>query len=242
MGISLKTYLELKHSVINAGYASEFDWSENIERPRNETEFWLDYGWVVCNSGMKNQIARIIWDKILDAYSNGKKAIDVFGHKGKASAIDDVFEKKDSLYANLLNCKTDDSVLEFCEKLPWIGQITKYHLAKNYGAQVAKPDRWLARLAKLSNESVQDLCKRLSEESGDKIVSVDTVLWRACNLGLCNSILNSFEKAESGGKSFNYGQISTDHATSDETALHIARVSNSAIITCKNCGSFIFDA
>ena len=133
---------------------------------------------------MKNQIAQKIHEKIINAIADGKCARDVFGHKGKTTAIDQAWESKFELFDKLLGCNSPEETLAYCESLPFIGKITKYHLAKNCGAQVAKPDRWLIRVANESGEGVQELCERISSESGDKVSVVDNVIWRACNLGL----------------------------------------------------------
>ena len=77
--------------------------------------------------------------------------------------------------------------LAFLESLPWIGGITKYHAAKNFGLQYAKPDVHLARLAEREGCTAQQLCERLAGELGLRVASVDTVLWRACATGVINS-------------------------------------------------------
>ena len=78
-----------------------------------------------------------------------------------------------------------DSRLEFLERLPWIGPITKFHLARNLGMDVCKPDRHLLRIAKAHHGTTPAaLCGRLSRLSGDRIGVVDVVLWRAANLRL----------------------------------------------------------
>lgn len=70
----------------------------------------------------------------------------------------------------------------YLRSLPWIGDITCWHLAKNYGHDVAKPDRHLVRIA--GDEGVHGLCARLARESGDRVATVDLVIWRAANLGM----------------------------------------------------------
>lgn len=80
-----------------------------------------------------------------------------------------------------------DDKLAFCESLPWIGGITKYHLAKNFGADVAKPDVHLKRLADAAGCTAQALCDRLARETGYRVGTVDVVLWRACAIGLVDS-------------------------------------------------------
>lgn len=64
-------------------------------------------------------------------------------------------------------------------EFPYIGPITYFHLAKNIGVHVAKPDRHLSRLVKeLNISSVQTLCSYIGERTGDTIPVVDIVLWR----------------------------------------------------------------
>lgn len=71
----------------------------------------------------------------------------------------------------------------YLETLPWIGKITKYHLARNLGIDVAKPDRHLMRLSeKFGFASVQEMCENISRKTGDRIGLVDLILWRDANL------------------------------------------------------------
>jgi hypothetical protein len=82
--------------------------------------------------------------------------------------------------------------LAFCETLPWIGGITKYHLAKSYGLDFAKPDVHLQRLADLEGVTAQELCARLAPELGWKVRTVDLVIWRACATGILDSRTGAF--------------------------------------------------
>ena len=74
--------------------------------------------------------------------------------------------------------------MAYLESIPWIGGITKYHLAKNLGFDCCKPDRHLVRISKEYNTSPEELCKRISEATGDRVATVDLVIWRVANLGL----------------------------------------------------------
>jgi len=67
-------------------------------------------------------------------------------------------------------------------RLPFIGSITKKHLARNIGLlDVAKDDVWLVRLAKeFDASSVDELGDFLSKEFGEKVGVVDLILWRYC--------------------------------------------------------------
>ena len=127
----------------------------------------------------KYQIARQIWNRVRPVVESGSSASTVFGHKGKSAAIDYVWQNRDELLKKYLAA---EDKIEYLQSLPWIGVITKWHLAKNFGHDCAKPDRHLVRIA--GEEGVHKLCFRLSEASGDRIATVDLVLWRAANLGL----------------------------------------------------------
>ena len=77
----------------------------------------------------------------------------------------------------------EQSPIEFLQTFQYIGAVTSYHLAKNLGLQIAKPDRHLVRLSDLLGfENVQDLCSVIAKDSGDTIPVVDIVLWRFATL------------------------------------------------------------
>lgn len=177
--MTTKMYLSLKRRVVDLGYSDMIEWSEGLKPVSDVETFWSEFAWVVLNSGMKEQIARQIWGRVRPAVENGASAGSVFGHKGKAAAIDHVYANREQLLAEYL--KAPDK-LEYLRSLPWIGGITSYHLAKNYGHDCAKPDRHLVRIA--GKEGTHALCARLARASGDRIATVDVVLWRAANLGL----------------------------------------------------------
>lgn len=183
--LSLADYRNLREQVRLAGYGREYEWAQTVKKPICSNDFLAEYIWVVVNSGMKNQIAEKIMGRIVNAIKTGQDISGVFGHKKKVEAIKYVMENKDRLYREFIfECDTDEKRLEFCGSLPHIGDITKYHLAKNYGTDCAKPDRHLIRIAEKSGESVVELCVRLSKMSGDRVATVDVVLWRAANLGM----------------------------------------------------------
>lgn len=177
----LLRYMVLREAIVNRGYGDEITWAQNVKPVADADTFWSEYAWVVLNSGMKNQVAAGIWERVRPVVKAGGDANSVFRHKGKASAINQVWKER----VRLLNCYracADELKLDWLESLPWIGPITKYHLAKNYGFDCAKPDRHLVRIS--GKEGTHALCARLAKESGDRIATVDLVIWRAANLGM----------------------------------------------------------
>lgn len=177
--LDLAHYNQLRSEITDLGYGHEIEWSQSVQPVSDPHVFWAEFAWVVLNSGMKNQVAQGIWARVRPAVEAGGSASDVFGHKGKAAAIDRVWRERAELLEQYLAAVDK---LEFLRALPWIGAITCWHLAKNYGLDVAKPDRHLVRIA--GGEGVHAMCDRLASESGDRVATVDLVIWRAANLGL----------------------------------------------------------
>ena len=173
-------YFKIKNEIIEKGHLGEIEWYNNIPNLEDLDKifFFREYAWVVINSGMKNQVAEGIFKK----FWNGNKTFnfDAIRHPLKNKAIKKVYNRLDFYFDHLLQSKAK---LKFLKNLPHIGDITKYHLAKNLGLNFAKPDRHLVRIANLFGyDNVQDFCKVVSELSHDKIGVVDLVFWRYANL------------------------------------------------------------
>jgi len=181
---------DLKKIITLLGEQAKEDihWAENIKPPKNAKEFAYEIIYVICNSGMKNTIATKIYQKVTAALVRGESATTVFKHKGKSEAIDGIWENRNELFRDFRSKKTtEDQMIFIGTKLPWIGKITQYHVAKNFGVDVAKPDVHLQRLADIEKTTPQKLCERLTEATGYRVATVDTILWRACANGILNS-------------------------------------------------------
>lgn len=183
--ITLDLFNHIVARLHDAGFAQDdIEWSENCGPPATPEEFASEAIFVICNSGMQNKIARKIFDRVMPMVQAGGSARNVFGHQGKCDAIDVIWALRLEFWRGYMDA--DDKVA-FCETLPWIGGITKFHLAKNFGADVAKPDVHLQRLADLEGVPAQALCERLAAASGYRAATVDLLLWRACAEGILNS-------------------------------------------------------
>lgn len=178
--IDLTRYLDLKDAVIAAGYARDIDWCEDVRPCQAPCLFASQYIWVVLNSGMRAQVAESIAERLYPAIGEGRPVRSEFGHPGKAAAIERCLVEAPEWFAEY---QAAGDKLAYLETLPWIGPITKWHLAKNLGHDCAKPDRHLVRIAG-SEEAAHAMCARLAEETGDRIAAVDYVIWRAANLGM----------------------------------------------------------
>ena len=158
--------------------------------PTDATDFALRVCYVIVNSGMKWTVAKEIWERMKPSLVETGTVGDTFGHPGKRKSIEQVIADRDVHFASLNDAweKSRDDVIEFCGTLPHIGGVTKFHLAKNLGVDVAKPDVWLERVAAESGEDVQTMCERLSVESKDRVATVDYVVWKTCQQGWWNPV------------------------------------------------------
>ena len=182
--ITLARFRALEQVLRARGYGPMIEWSEHLKPPTTAEDFAAHAIYVICNSGMRVTIAAPISEKCIAALHDGRSAKQVFGHPGKAQAIDTIWEQREELFAGYLSA---NAKLDFLETLPWIGKVTKHHLAKNLGASAAKPDVHLVRLANREKTTPARLCRRLARLTGYAIPTIDSILWRACADGVLKS-------------------------------------------------------
>lgn len=176
------TYKTIKKNLIDRGYQQEMDMIlDMLDTPCDDKRrFLLETIYVIINSGMKQQIAKKIYEKVVKRLESGKSIEGAFRHKGKVKAILYVWENYDRLWSEYI---TASDKLSYLESIPFVGPITKYHLARNLGMDTVKPDRHLERISKKWGTDPFTLCERISKKTGDKVGFVDFVIWRAANLG-----------------------------------------------------------
>lgn len=162
----------------------DVEWSEAVALPETAEAFAFEAIWVICNSGMKHSVARLIEGRVLAAIRAGRPVSEAFGHKGKAAAMQALWDGRDGYFKELLAA---GDRLSYLATLPWIGDITKFHLAKNCGIDCAKPDVHLQRLAAAEGADCHALCARLAAATGYRVATVDLILWRACATGIIDS-------------------------------------------------------
>jgi hypothetical protein len=182
--MTAKRFLLLENALRARGYGPMIDWSQSIEPPTDADDFASRVIYVICNSGLRVTIAAPIAEACVTVLREGRSATEVFGHARKAAAIDLIWRERHTLFEQY---RRAIAKLDFLAGLPWIGPVTKHHLAKNLGATAAKPDVHLIRLANAEGTTPARLCRRLARLTGYKISTVDSVLWRACADGILDS-------------------------------------------------------
>ena len=177
-------YLRLKVRLAELGYGKEAEWARDVRLCADADTFATEAIWVIVSAGMKNQIAEGIFIRVMDALKSSLSPMTVFHHPSKDRAIEWIWRNRLSLFETFRRAVSDEARVAFLRTLPWIGDVTKYHLARNLGLDFCKPDRHLVRIAQSCFTTPEELCARLAKETGDRIGVVDVVLWRAANLGI----------------------------------------------------------
>jgi len=180
--------------VCDDGYFDEIQWQKNLKFENiDESTFLKELSWVIISSGMKEKVARKIFVEItpifhywhsaksitMDSENCRRRAQVVFKHEGKIAAIIDSAKLICARGYRKLKNEIQKSPIDKLLIFPYIGKITSFHLAKNIGLPVAKPDRHLTRIADMAGyDDVQEFCSEISKSSGDTVPVVDIVLWR----------------------------------------------------------------
>jgi len=176
------------------GFDKEIEWCE--QRPTfNRMLDWQilkEYAWVVFNSGMRNSVIEAKWQEICEAFrffnlkfildepdTVLKEALNVFGHYNKVGAVIEFAEKLWKEGSGFRN-KVNENPLDTLTQLSFIGDITKYHLARNLGFDFIKPDRHLTRLGDRYGLTAFELCNLIHEKTGRRLGTIDVILWRYC--------------------------------------------------------------
>src|SRR6266571_5890786 len=192
--LRLQSYCFAKQRVIAAGYSREIDWQDSLRfHEVSETDFLRETAWVILACGMRESVVRarfpaiteafLFWETarsiVYDLESCTSRALHVFAHGGKIRAIGLVAQKVAELGFWTVKGTIALQGLAFLRTLPFIGEITQFHLAKNLGLEEVKPDRHLVRFAHaFGYASPRALCEDIATHTGDRITVVDLVLWR----------------------------------------------------------------
>jgi len=183
-----------KNYVHASGYGYESIWQSSLNYADfTEQDLLREAAWVILNSGFKEEVVRKCFNYISLCFCDWESAETIVQNEKNCRETSLVklnnTKKIDAIIrvASIINecgfvCLKNNIIIDpitELQKLPYIGSVTSFHLAKNLGFPIAKPDRHLVRFAKcFGYDDVQDLCCRISERTGDPIQCVDIVLWR----------------------------------------------------------------
>lgn len=172
-------YPQIRQAIVQIPDAAELiNWVEHLRRPAEANEFAFRIAFVIMVSGFRYCICKRISEFVKAALVSGQPVFNAFRHPGKAAAIQLIYNDRQRLFEEF-GTVPDERIPNWCETLPWVGPVTKYQAARDLGMNVAKPDRHMLRLGASIGETVQVICEHVAESSGDRIATVDLVLWYA---------------------------------------------------------------
>lgn len=206
----VSAYLSARDYVIACGYGPEIDWQDQCFLDQvTESSFLRETAWVILSAGMRERVIRNRFPAISEAFLSWRSASDisrcrrqcaraalkVFRHPTKIAAIAFAAQTITTMTFEAFRTALRDHGIELLQEFPFIGPVTRYHLAKNLGMDVVKPDRHLVRLAHTAGfEQPDELCRAVAEVTGDRIGTIDVVLWRYATLD--PSYLHLFDRPE----------------------------------------------
>lgn len=187
-------YVHAKRCVLDAGFGWEIIWQRTRQSDdMTETLLLREAAWVILSTGMREAIVRSKFPIISRAFFEWRSASQIakhaghcksqafphFRHQAKLNAIVSVARLISRRGFEILKYEILQDPLPVLCQFPYIGPVTSFHLAKNLGLSVPKPDRHLSRMAQLFGyENVHEFCHTISGFIGDPVEVVDIVLWR----------------------------------------------------------------
>jgi hypothetical protein len=186
-------YLRAK-AFAEAHFGDEILWQRQADIARiTESDFLRETAWVIFCTGFRERTLRTYFSYLSLCFCDWESAnaivqcaevcrtsaLAAFNNPRKVDAIIEIARRIDQEGFTNFRLEILQKPIDVLRRLPYIGPITAFHLAKNLGFPVAKPDRHLQRLATaLSYTDAHLLCQDIAEVSGDPPQVVDLVLWR----------------------------------------------------------------
>jgi len=175
---------------------ANLEYWRNLPRPADISEkfFFSELTWCIYNAGMKETLIRQKWPALTDAFhdfdadmivSNFSQvwavALKVFNHPGKCDAVINsaINIIKDRPINEKMASMTEDEALKYFQSYPYIGRVTRYHIARNVGFDVVKPDRHLVRIAEFLKYQTPDaLVQEIANLTGERKGFIDYIIWQ----------------------------------------------------------------
>lgn len=182
------------YAAVSAELAVEVAWQRAVSPDRfTETDLLREAAWVILCSGFREAVVRRAFGHVSLCFCDWESAGAIveaapvcvlaarsaFNNPQKLAAIVQVARCINTETFPVLKRRILEQPAAELRRFPFIGKVTAWHLARNLGCDVAKPDRHLIRLAHLFGyPDPHQLCAALADESGEPVRVVDLVLWR----------------------------------------------------------------
>lgn len=187
-------YREAHNFISKSVFAEELRWQSVLKfSDLSEQDFLRETAWVILCSGFREATLRKLFSTISLCFCDWESAaiitersalcrataLDVFGNRKKIDSILAICAMVAQQGFVTVKDRISARPMEELRGLPFIGPVTSWHLAKNLGFDVAKPDRHLERLAlHLGFADTHAMCAQVAAVTGQSQAVIDLVLWR----------------------------------------------------------------
>lgn len=191
---AVRFFSKARSYVHSAGLTSEVAWQRDSDFVEfTESDLLREHAWVALCSGFRESVVRRVFDHVSLCFcdwesseaivSSGEvcclTAASSFANRAKLKGILSAARQVNAVgFSKFKQSVLADPINQF-QSLPYIGPITSWHLAKNLGLDVAKPDRHLVRVSEfLGFRDANHLCRELAVSTGEQAKVVDLIVWR----------------------------------------------------------------
>jgi hypothetical protein len=177
-----------------AGLDAEVEWQRRTSLDRfTETELLRESAWVILCTGFREAVVRHVFGHISLCFCDWESAAAIvaadpackiaarasFRNEAKLNAILGVAAFVHELGFQVFKTAVVGDPIRQLSRLPFIGPVTVWHLAKNLGLNAAKPDRHLMRLSSgLGFRDAEEFCAAIAEVIGEEAKVIDLIIWR----------------------------------------------------------------
>ena len=204
-------FFSLENYLIKSGQGADKDSFEVIKNKLQNNpvlsadDFAFEVFYVILASGFNQRVAIKKFNEIKSFIGAGnivsvENLLHIFANKNKMAAICKIWNNREKYRDDFYNLISENDKLNYLETLPFIGNITKNHLARNLGMNTVKYDLWIKRLGgtlysnipefdeNVLTDEIQIACdnmfKEIERETSLKRGYIDVVLWKSCQIGL----------------------------------------------------------
>lgn len=191
---ALQVFTAASAYMTSAGRDAEVQWQRRVALDKfTETDLLREAAWVILCSGFRERIVRRVFDHISLCFCDWESASAIldadpicrmaamasFRSPAKLGAIVTAALHVNGQGFAAFKQAVLAAPLTELQRLPYIGPVTVWHLAKNLGLDVAKPDRHLARVSlALGFDDADQFCTAIAKVIGERRNVVDLIVWR----------------------------------------------------------------
>lgn len=194
----LDVYEYAKEITQQTGYVKNVEHLKDLMNKKpyktiNTDGFLREYLWVVFTCGFKADTVKKHWTEIksmccdFDISKTKQYSFDELlemspiKNKKKVKAVKKSCEIINDCFINKVhNIEGAENAKSLLKKLPFIGEVTVYHIMRNIGIDCFKPDRHIVNIKEELGISGEDLFNIILSECEEEFIGVvDHILWRA---------------------------------------------------------------